>query len=141
MGPVTSMCARAMIPVLNRAPGGALGLVGMSATYLGLTRGGPGVGAGDPDRLYPTGTRNFVRIVAADDARAAAGASYASGLGVRRPYVLHHDQTWGIGIGSAFRTAARRLGMTIAGSAAWDPRARSYAALAERIRRSGADAV
>ena len=141
MGPVTSTCAHAMIPVLNRAPGGALGLVGMSATYLGLTRDGPGVERGDPDRLYPTGTRNFVRIVAADDVQAAAGASYASALGVRRPYVLHHDQTWGVGIATAFRTAARKLGMTIAGSAAWDPRAPSYAALGDRIRRSEADAV
>jgi branched-chain amino acid transport system substrate-binding protein len=127
--------------VLNRAPGGAVGLVGMSATYLGLTRGGPGVEPGDPDRLYPTGTRNFVRIVAADDAQAAAGASYASGRGVRRPYVLHHGQTWGMGIATAFENAARKLGMTIAGSAGWDPRADGYGRLAERIRRSGADAV
>jgi branched-chain amino acid transport system substrate-binding protein len=141
MGPVTSTCAHAMIPVLNRAPGGALGLAGMSATYLGLTRGGPGVEPGDPERLYPTGARNFVRIVAADDVQAAAGALYASGRGVRRPYVLHHDQTWGTGIATAFSNAARRLGMTIAGTARWDPRARSYRSLAERIRHSGADAV
>jgi branched-chain amino acid transport system substrate-binding protein len=140
-GPITSTCTAAMIPVLNRASGGPVGLVGMSATYLGLTRTGPGVERGDPDRLYPTGRRNFVRIVAADDAQAAAGASYARGLGVRRPYVLHHDQTWGIGIATAFRNAARKLGMTIAGNEGWDPRARSYGSLAERIRRSGADAV
>jgi len=106
-----------------------------------LTRGGPGVERGDPDRLYPTGTRNFVRIVAADDAQAAAGALYASGRGVRRPYVLHHDQTWGTGIATAFRTAARKLGMTVAGTAEWDPRARGYGSLAERIRHSRADAV
>jgi branched-chain amino acid transport system substrate-binding protein len=73
--------------------------------------------------------------------QAAAGALYASGRGVRRPFVLHHDQPWGIGVATAFGNAAQKLGMTIAGTAGWDPRARSYRPLAARIRRSGADAV
>jgi branched-chain amino acid transport system substrate-binding protein len=141
VGPTTSTCAHAMIPVLHRARGGPVPVVSMSATYLGLTRKGPGVASGDPERLYPAGARNFARIVPADDAQAAAGALYASGLGVRRPYVLHHDQAWGIGVAGAFRSAAQQLGMTIAGSGPWDRRAPGYARLAERIARANADAV
>jgi branched-chain amino acid transport system substrate-binding protein len=141
IGPVTSTCGRAMVPVLNRAQGGPLAIVSMSNTYLGLTREGPGVVDGDPDDLYPTGTRNYARMAPADDAQGAAGALYAQGLGVHRPFVLHHDEAWGIGVAAAFRTTAQRLGMKIAGGGSWDRRARDYEDLATRIRRAGADGV
>jgi branched-chain amino acid transport system substrate-binding protein len=141
LGPVSSVCAHAMLPIANRAPGGPLAIVSMSNTYLGLTRGGPGVAEGDPDGLYPTGKRSFVRLAPDDDLQGAASALYAQRLGVRRPYVLHHDGFWGTGIATAFRTAARRLGMDIAGVDRWDARAHDYKRLAERVRRSGATGV
>jgi branched-chain amino acid transport system substrate-binding protein len=141
VGPVTSTCVGAMLPIVNRAPGGPLPVVGMSSTYLGLTRGGPGVVRGHPDALYPTGERSFVRVVPADDVQGAAGALYAQRLGVRRPYVLHHDEAWGVGVATAFGTAATRLGMHVAGTEEWDRRARDYTRLAERVRRAGADGV
>jgi branched-chain amino acid transport system substrate-binding protein len=141
VGPVTSTCVGAMLPIVNQAPGGPLPVVGMSSTYLGLTRAGPGVVRGHPDALYPTGERSFVRVVPADDVQGAAGALYAQRLGVRRPYVLHHDEAWGIGVATAFGTAATRLGMHVAGTGEWDRRARDYTRLAERVRRAGADGV
>jgi branched-chain amino acid transport system substrate-binding protein len=141
VGPVSSACSAAMLPLLNRSRDGALPVISMSNTYLGLTRAGPGVVKGHPDALYPTGVHNFVRMAPADDLQGAAGALYAQRLGVRRPYVLHHDETWGIGVATAFRTAATRLGMDVAGMDRWDRRARDYTRLAHRIRRAGADAV
>jgi branched-chain amino acid transport system substrate-binding protein len=141
LGPVTSTCAGAMLPIVNRAPGGPLPVVGMSETYLGLTRAGPGVARGHPNAFYPTGERSFVRLAPADDLQAAASALYAQRLGVRRPYVLHHDETWGIGLATAFSTAARRLGMDVAGTDQWDRRAHDYRRLADGIRRTGADSV
>lgn len=141
VGPFSSACSAAMLPILNRSPGGALPVISMSNTYLGLTRAGPGVAKGHPDALYPTGKRNLVRMAPADDLQGAASALYAQRLGVRRPYVLHHDETWGIGVATAFRTAAARLGMDVAGMDRWDRRAHDYTRLAQRIRRAGADAV
>ena len=141
LGPVTSTCTGATLPIVNRAPGGALPVISMSSTYLGLTRAGPGVAQGDPDALYPTGAHSFARIVPADDVQGAASALYAQRLGVRRPYVLHHDETWGAGVATAFRTAATRLGMDVAGMDEWDRRARDYTRLAQRVRRAGADGV
>ena len=141
LGPVTSACAHAMLPVTNRAPGGPLAVVSMSNTYLGLTRGGPGVAEGDPDGLYPTGERSFVRLAPDDDLQGAAAALYAQRLGVRRPYVLHHDGFWGTGVATAFRTAALRLGLKVAGIQQWSGRADDYRHLAQRVRRSGADGV
>jgi branched-chain amino acid transport system substrate-binding protein len=130
VGPVTSTCVGAMLPV-----------IGMSSTYLGLTRSGPGVVRGHPDALYPTGEHSFVRVVPADDVQGAAGALYAQRLGVRRPYVLHHDEAWGVGVATAFGTAATRVGMHVAGMDEWDRRARDYTRLAERVRRASADGV
>jgi branched-chain amino acid transport system substrate-binding protein len=141
LGPVTSTCARAMVPVLNSARGGPLPIVSMGTTYLGLTRKGPGVATGDPESLYPTGRRSYARMAPADDAQAAAAALYAQGLGVHRPYVLHHDDAWGIGVAAAFGTTVERLGMQIAGTGRWDRRAKGYDELAQRIHRSGADGV
>ena len=141
LGPVTSTCTGAILPIVNRAPGGALPVISMSSTYLGLTRSGPGVARGDPDALYPTGEHSFARIVPADDVQGAASALYAQRLGVRHPYVLHHDETWGAGVATAFRTAATRLGMDVAGMDEWDRRARDYRRLAQRVRGTGADGV
>jgi branched-chain amino acid transport system substrate-binding protein len=141
LGPVTSTCTGAMLPIVNRAPGGALPAISMSSTYLGLTRSGPGVAQGDPDAFYPTGGHSFARVVPADDVQGAASALYAQRLGVRRPYVLHHDETWGAGVATAFRTAATRLGMDVAGMDEWDRRAGDYRRLAQRVRRTGADGV
>ena len=96
---------------------------------------------GHPDALYPTGEHSFVRMAPADDLQGAAGALYAQRLGVRRPYVLHHDEAWGVGVATAFRTAATRLGMNVAGMDEWDRRARDYTRLAQRVGRAGADGV
>jgi branched-chain amino acid transport system substrate-binding protein len=140
-GPVTSTCAAAMLPILNAARDGSLPVISMSNTYLGLTRAGPGVAKGHPAELYPTGERSFVRMAPADDLQGAASALYAQRLGVRRPYLLHHDEQWGVGVATAFGTTAARLGMDVAGMEQWDRRARDYKRLAQRVRRARADAV
>jgi branched-chain amino acid transport system substrate-binding protein len=101
-----------MVPVLNSTQGGPLPIVSMGTTYLGLTRKGHGVATGDPENLYPTGTRNYARMAPADDAQAAAAALYAQGLGVQRPYVLHHDDAWGIRARSRAGRGGRRDGRT-----------------------------
>ena len=69
VGPTTSGCAAAMLPILNDAAGGPVPLLGIGNTYLGLTRDGPGVEKGHPERLYPTARRSYLRTVPADDAR------------------------------------------------------------------------
>lgn len=142
VGPLTSSCAAAMLPPLNGARGGPVALVGIGNTYLGLTRHGPGVEEGDPERLYPSGLRSYLRTVPADDVQAAAAVMVAHRAGARRPVVIHDDSTYGRGLATAFQEAARNLGgMTLTASASWDPKASSYSALARSIRHRRADAV
>src|SRR5439155_1314936 len=45
IGTFNSGCAEIVIPVLNRAPGGPVGMVSPANTYVGLTHGGPGADA------------------------------------------------------------------------------------------------
>jgi branched-chain amino acid transport system substrate-binding protein len=140
-GPLTSTCAVEMAPILNRAPGGPLPVLSAGPTYLGLTRAGPGVGRDEPHRYFPTGQRSFLRIVPADDAQGVAGALYAGDRGARRVFVLNDNEPYGVGVAEAFRLAAERLGLSVAGTGRWDPTARELHPLAERIRRVGADTV
>jgi len=141
VGPSASVCARAMIPVLNAADGAPVALLGLGNTYLGLTRPGPGVEEGDPEGLYPSGIRNYLRTAPADDAQAAAAVMEAKAGGARRTFGLHDGSTYGRGLVAAFQEAARRAGLAPAGAAAWDPEASEYRALAAQVARSGADAV
>lgn len=141
IGSWSSECSRFEIPIANRAPGGPLGMISPANTYVGLTRRNPETAAGEPDKYYPTGRRNYVRIIAADDFQAAADAVAARRLGVRRVFVLYVPIRYGIGLGSEFARAARRLQIRVVGSEPWDPNAGNYHALASRIKRSGADGV
>jgi branched-chain amino acid transport system substrate-binding protein len=141
LGPTLSSCAGTMLPILNRAPGGPVALAGTGNTYLGLTRGGPGVEAGDPDAKYPTGRRSYLRTVPADDAQAAAGALALAGVGARRLFALHDGDSYGRGLAASALAAAERSGMASAGLARWDAEAEDYRALARRVRASRADAV
>jgi branched-chain amino acid transport system substrate-binding protein len=140
-GPLFSSCAAEMIPILNRAPGGALAQTAAGPTYLGLTRAGPGVARGEPERFYPTGTRTFVRIAPPDDATGAAGAVYAKQQGARTVFALNDGLPYGFGVAEAFALAADGLKLEVVGRAKWNPKAEDYRQLAERVRRSGADAV
>jgi branched-chain amino acid transport system substrate-binding protein len=142
IGTVNSPCAVAAIPELNRAPGGPLAMISPFNSFVGLTRGGPGVDPSLPAALYPTGRRNYVRVYPTDDLQGAALALVARDRGHRRVYVLDDgDPGYGSLMATGFETAAGRLGLEVAGRISWDPRAASYAALARRIARSGAEAI
>jgi branched-chain amino acid transport system substrate-binding protein len=145
IGPYNSYCAQIEIPIINQAPGGPLAMVSPSNTGPGLTRTAepaPAGYRGEPDVYYPTGERNYARVVPTDDMGGAAHALLAKQLGVRSAYVVYEDRSmWKFLLADPFRYAARKLGVDVTGSAAFDPEAKSYAALADAVARSGAEAV
>jgi YVTN family beta-propeller protein len=147
IGSYESPCSEPEIPILNRAPGGPLAIVGLASTLPGLTRGGrlsiPGLSLrGEPGVLYPTGVRNFLRLVARDDQQGVAHAELAKQLGLRSVYLLYDPGDAGAATWTEpFRRAASKLGVPIAGSDAFDANAESYRALADKVARAGADGV
>ena len=140
IGPYASTCTANEIGVLNRAPGGPVAIANATSTYVGLTQHGTGVAPGEPDRYYPTGQRNFARVIAADNVQAAADALVARGLGVRRLFLLNDGSNYGAGLAADAAHSARKLGITISGSTEWvnGPR---YVRLARRIAHAHADGV
>jgi branched-chain amino acid transport system substrate-binding protein len=143
IGTFNSGCAEIIIPVLNRAPDGPIGMVSPANTYVGLTHGGPGTAAGEPDKYYPTGQRNYIRIVAADDYQGAADALLAKQLGLKSVYILNDKEAYGLGVATDFKNSLTNpsVGIKVAGFAAWNGKASSYTGLATKIKQSGADSV
>src|SRR5438046_5758576 len=84
IGTFNSGCAEIIIPVLNRAPDGPVGMISPANTYVGLTHSGPGTASGEPNKYYPSGKRNYIRIVAADDFQGAADALLAKQPGLKQ---------------------------------------------------------
>jgi branched-chain amino acid transport system substrate-binding protein len=141
IGTFNSGCAEIIIPVLNRAPNGPVGMVSPANTYVGLTHAGPGTAPGEPDKYYPSGTRNYIRIVAADDFQGAADAMLAKQVGATKVYILNDKEAYGQGVAGDFKNSISGVGLTSAGFTAWDGKASSYEALANKIKQSGANAV
>jgi branched-chain amino acid transport system substrate-binding protein len=143
IGPWNSQCAWAQIPIANRAEG-PLAMISPSNTHPGLTHAAPGgfTEKDEPEIYYPTGTRNYARVIAPEDFHATAAAVLAEELGLRRLYVLKSTAEFpGESIAAQVKRTARKLGVTIAGSASLEPEAKSYEAPAARVARARPDGV
>src|SRR5262249_50015444 len=142
IGTFTSGCAKVEIPINNRASGGPLAMISPSNTYPGLTVSGPGTAKGEPNVYYPTGKRNYARVVWTDQFQGAADAIFAkTKMKLKSVYVLTDKETYGQGIASIFSSKAKSLGIKVLGTQGWDPNATSYESLANAIKSSGAQSV
>jgi branched-chain amino acid transport system substrate-binding protein len=135
IGTFNSGCAKIEVPVLNRA---SLGMVSPANTNPGLTKKWD---VGEPQKYYPTGVRNYARVVATDDIQGPADALWSQSLGFKKVYVLNDKQTYGFGVATTYRSATQKLGIKVVGFQGWDAKASSYEALATAIKASGAQAV
>jgi branched-chain amino acid transport system substrate-binding protein len=141
IGTFNSGCAAIVIPVLNQAPDGGIPMLSPANTYVCLTQGGPGCDSTEPDKYYPSGNRNYARVVANDAYQGAAVAEFAQAQGVKSVYILNDKEAYGLGVATNFRNAVKSLGIKVAGFEAWDPKATSYTSIFNKVKSSGADAV
>jgi branched-chain amino acid transport system substrate-binding protein len=141
VGTFNSGCSEIIVPILNRAPGGPVGMVSPANTYTGLTTAGPGTAPGEPNKYYPTGKRNYARVVAQDQYQGAADAMLMKRLGVKKVYILNDKEAYGLGVATNTRNSANILKIKVTGFAAFDPKASDYTALASKIKDTGADAL
>ena len=136
LGTFNSGCAKIIVPILNRA--GPMPMVSPANTNPGLTKKWD---VGEPGKYYPTGVRNYARVVATDDFQGPADAMWSKAQGYTKVYVLNDKQTYGFGVAKAYRSAAAKLGIKVTGFKGWDAKASSYEALATAIKATGAQAV
>jgi branched-chain amino acid transport system substrate-binding protein len=135
VGTFNSGCAKIIVPVINRSH---LLMVSPANTNVGLTKKWD---PGEPNKYYPTGTRNYARVVATDDIQGPADALWTKSLGIKKVFVLNDKQTYGFGVASTYRSAAKKIGLSVVGFQGWDAKQSSYEALANSIKASGAQAV
>ena len=143
IGHFNSGAAKLTVPILNAA---CLVMISPANTYPGLTKAVEGVTEpGEPESYYPNGYRNYTRVIATDDAQAGAGAAWAKELGATKAYVLDDTQVYGKGLARAWALSASGLGIEVVSqggtSEGFDAKATDYAALAQKIKDSGADFI
>ena len=139
MGTYNSGCAKIEIPVLNQAPGGGMLMISHANTNPGITKTWD---PGEPDKYYPTGARNYGRVIATDDFQGAAGAQFAAkDLKLKKCVVLNDAQTYGVGVATAFKAEAKKQGIEIVADKAWDAKQPNYTALFEGFKSLNPDCV
>jgi branched-chain amino acid transport system substrate-binding protein len=138
IGTFNSGCAAIEIPVLNQAPGGGLLLLSPANTYGCLTE--PCAG-NEPEKYYPSGTRNYARVAPSDPNQGAVMAEFAKAQGVSRIYILNDKEAYGLGVAKNFQGAAEALGMTVTGFSAYDPKQANFRAIFTRIKATNPDGV
>jgi len=133
LGTFNSGAAKLSIPILNQA--GPLVMVSPANTYAGLTKDAShGAEADEPGKYYPSSTRNYARVVTADDVQGAVDANFMfSQLGVKSVYILDDQELYGKGVADVFEKTAKELGMTVVGHEGIDPKAADYKALMTKI--------
>ena len=138
IGTFNSGAAKLSIPILCKA---GIVMVSPANTYPGLTKEGKGE-ANEPGVYYPDGcTRNYTRVVPADDLQGRAGALWASQLGITKAYVLDDTQLYGKGIADVFANEAPGFGVEVLGRDGIDGKATDYKALAEKIKAAAPELV
>jgi branched-chain amino acid transport system substrate-binding protein len=135
IGTFNSGAAKVSIPILNQAN---LLMISPANTYPGLTKPGKGE-ANEPDVYYPTGTRNYCRVVPADDLQGAVAAGWAKSLGAKKAYVLDDTELYGKGLADVFAATAKEIGLEVVGREGIDKQAQDYRTLANKIKAAGAD--
>jgi branched-chain amino acid transport system substrate-binding protein len=128
--------------VLNQAPDGGIAMISPANTYTCLTVNIPGgCDSTEPDKYYPTDSRNYTRVAPSDDYQGAFLAEFAKEQGTTKMYVLNDKEAYGLGVATTTRKALEHVGIEVVGFDAWDPKASSYEALMKKIQGTGADGV
>ena len=139
IGTYNSGCAAIIIPIINEVP---IAMVSPANTYAGLTHQAPGTESGEPDKYYPSGNRNYVRVVASDDNQGKVAAKYfKEKLGATKIFILDDKELYGKGVADAFEGFAPDNGLKVVGHEGWNPQDPNYRALMTKIKASGADGI
>jgi branched-chain amino acid transport system substrate-binding protein len=140
LGTFNSGAAKISIPILNQA---GLAMISEANTYPGLTKQiSDATDPNEPDVYYPTGKRNYARVVPTDEIQGTVAAQWAKELGAQKVYVLDDTELYGHGIATVFAEEAKKLGLEVVGGPEGiDNNAPDYRALMTNIRSKDPDLV
>lgn len=112
--------------------------VSPSSTYDGLTR--MSRRQGEPDRFYPSGERNFARVVPRDHVQASALVGYMKAAGVRSIALLANRELYGGGLADEVQRAAEAQRIKVFDRGRTDAGEGDLTGVARTIAETGADA-
>ncbi len=138
LGEFNSGASAISIPILNRA---GIGQISPSNTAVGLTSNAAGATPGEPQKYYPTGKRNYVRVVPKDTVQAAALATVMKSEGCQKPYILNDKEVYGQGLATNTVDSLKTVGIPSLGNDGWDPKAANYRSVASKLAGKGVDCV
>ena len=136
LGPFNSGAAAVSIPILNE---GGVPQISPANTAVGLTTDEPGSNPGEPDKYYPTGTRNYTRIVPKDTIQAAALVTVMKEDGCTKAQLANDKEVYGAGLAKNIELAAQSQGLELVSNEGIDKNAANYRSLAQKAKAAGAD--
>jgi branched-chain amino acid transport system substrate-binding protein len=131
IGEYNSGISKVTIPILDKA---GIAQISPANTYVGLTTDEPGSEPGEPNKYYPTGKRNYARIVPKDTIQAAALVTAAKKAGCKAARVWNSKTTYSAGLARNVAMVGPKAGLKIEGNDGIDPKAPNYRSLAAQIK-------
>ncbi|MDQ6729968.1 MAG: branched-chain amino acid ABC transporter substrate-binding protein [Actinomycetota bacterium] len=136
IGEFNSGASEVSIPILNQA---GIPMVSPANTYVGLTTKLPGSAPGEPNKYYPSGKRNYLRIVPIDSIQGAAGLIAMKSAGCTKIAVANDKEAYGQGLATLLGLEKGFYGDTITSNTGIDPTAPNFRSYASTIQGQGAD--
>jgi branched-chain amino acid transport system substrate-binding protein len=136
IGEFNSGASEVSIPILNQA---GLAQVSPANTYVGLTTDLPGSASGEPQKYYPEGSRNYLRIVPIDSIQAASDLMAMKQAGCTKVAVANDKEAYGAGLATLLELEKGMYGVTIVSNMGVDPTAANFRSYASTISSQGAN--
>jgi branched-chain amino acid transport system substrate-binding protein len=135
LGTFNSGAAAISIPLLNEAD---MAMLSPGNTAVGLTTDEAGAEPGEPDEYYPTGTRNYARIVPKDTVQGAALAQIMEEDGCTTVGILNDQEVYGAGLAENVEIAGEGK-FDVVTNEGIDPKAANYRSVASELADQGVD--
>ncbi|HEX8104277.1 MAG TPA: branched-chain amino acid ABC transporter substrate-binding protein [Solirubrobacteraceae bacterium] len=136
IGEFNSGASAISIPVLNEA---GVPQISPANTAVGLTSDDPGADEGEPEKYYPTGKRNYVRIVPKDTIQGAALATVMEQDECTKVAMANDKEVYGAGLAKNIASSLEKQGVALVMNAGIDSKAPNFRSLADRAAAAGAD--
>ena len=98
-----------------------------------------GLEPGEPDKYYPSGERNYARIVPRDAIQGAALVTMMKEDGCKKVAMTNDKEVYGTGLARVMEQSAKEQGLTIASDDPIDKNASNYRSLASKAKGAGVD--
>jgi len=130
LGEFNSGGTKVSLPILNK---GGIPQISPANTYVGLTTDDPGSEPGEPQKYYPTGKRNYARVVPRDTIQGAALVSTMKEDGCNAVTLWNDGSTYGAGLARNVELSAKQGDLPVRNKQRTDRNAANYRSLASGI--------